>query len=104
MAQHEHVHPGLNRQRRVRGEQRGRLDQAVGAVAVLEAHVVADDDMVDAGLGDRRRHERQPPPVALHVVLAHDEADGDAHCPSPPCSISFWSRDQGFGEPLAQAA
>ena len=51
MAQREQVHPGLHRDVRVRRQQRGRLDQAVSAVPVREADVVADRKVIHT-----RRH------------------------------------------------
>ena len=59
VTQRHQVHTGLHRQTRVCGQERGRLDQAVGAVAVGEADVVADGQVVDAGVDARAR--RAPP-------------------------------------------
>ena len=83
MPEREQVHAGLHRQRGVRREQRGRLDQTVGTVAALEAHVVADRHVVEPGRRDLGRQRAQPPPLALDVLLAKHDPDGDAHVVSP---------------------
>ena len=46
MAQGQQVHPGLHRDARVGRQQRGRLDQAVSAVTVGKADVVADGEVI----------------------------------------------------------
>ena len=48
MAQPDEVDAGLHRHARVGGQQRGGLNQAVGAVAVREADMVADGQVIDS--------------------------------------------------------
>ena len=77
MAQRKQVHPGLHRDARMGRQQRGRLDQAVGAVAVGEADVVADGEVIHT-----RRHRAlgelvQPARPGAQILLAQDDPDLD---------------------------
>jgi hypothetical protein len=59
----------------VRGQERGRLDQAVDAMASGEAHVVAHRHVIDARLGDGGCELRQPVAPVAKVVLSDNESD-----------------------------
>ena len=59
------------------GEQRHRLDEAVGTVAAAEADVVADGQVVDPRVGGRARELSEPAAVCEQVGFPEDEADAD---------------------------
>jgi hypothetical protein len=50
VTQRDQVHAGLHGQSRMRGQERDRLDQAVGAVTFGEADVITNGQVVDAGV------------------------------------------------------
>jgi hypothetical protein len=77
VTQRDQVHTGLHGQTRMRGQQRGRLDQAVGAVTVGEADVIADGQVVDAGVDSMRGELPEPTGPGTEVLLAEHDADPD---------------------------
>ena len=79
VSQREQVDARLHVELWVRGQQRRGLDQPVGAVAGLEAHVVPYGHVVQAGVRDVRRQSTEAPSVALDVLLAEDDAYPDDH-------------------------
>ena len=62
---------------RVGGQERGRLDQAIGAVAIGEADVVADGQVIDAGCYGVLGELVQAAGPRAEVVLAQDDPDPD---------------------------
>jgi hypothetical protein len=77
VTQRDQVHAGLHGHMRMRGQQRGRLDRAVGAVTVGEADVVADGQVVDAGVDSMRGELPEPTGPGTEVLLAEHDADPD---------------------------
>ncbi len=74
VAQGEQVDAGLDRQRRMCGQQRRRLDQAVYSVTSSEADVVADGYVIDAGRRDGCGQLRQPAAPPAKIGLPQDDA------------------------------
>ena len=78
VADAQQVDAGLDRERGVGGEQRHRLDEAVGTVAAGEADVVADGQVVDPRRGRSARELAEPAAIGEQVGFPEDEADADA--------------------------
>ena len=77
VADAQQVDAGLDRERGVGGEQRHRLDEAVGTVAAAEADVVTDGQVIDPRRGRRARELSEPAAIDEQVGFPEDEADAD---------------------------
>ena len=78
VAESQQVDPGLNGQGRMGGQQRTRLDQPVNPVTAGEADVVADGEVVDAGVGCGGSQLAEPAAPVAQILLSQNDADSDA--------------------------
>jgi len=77
MPEGKQVHPGLYRDARMSRQQRGRLDQPISTVAVGEADVVADREVIHAGRDGTPGELVQPARPGAQVLLAQNDPDLD---------------------------
>jgi hypothetical protein len=96
MTERQQIHRGLHGYRRMRRQERRRLDKSVGAVAAGEAHVVAHRQMVQSGV-DRQTGQAIKAPLPIEqVALAQDEPHRTTSSDAAVTAPRPWSRSLGL--------